>query len=150
MSLDPALLAILACPEDKGPLFYLEDETVLFNPRLARTYEIRDDIPVMLVEESTTVGDDEAARLQAIVTDLGVTVSGGQLVLSAYTTAFAATLVVAGRLGDRYGRRRLLAAGAGTFGVASVLAALAPNLVTLVALRAVLGVAAGLFTPQVL
>ncbi|MFD7647401.1 MFS transporter [Streptomyces albidoflavus] len=86
----------------------------------------------------------------AIVTDLGVTVSGGQLVLSAYTTAFAATLVVAGRLGDRYGRRRLLAAGAGTFGVASVLAALAPNLVTLVALRAVLGVAAGLFTPQVL
>ncbi|WEH40314.1 MFS transporter [Streptomyces sp. AM 2-1-1] len=86
----------------------------------------------------------------AITADLGVTVSGGQLVLSAYTTAFAATLVVAGRLGDRFGRRRLLAAGVGAFGVASVLAALAPDLVALVALRAVLGVAAGLFTPQVL
>lgn len=86
----------------------------------------------------------------AITADLGVTVSGGQLVLSAYTTAFAATLVVAGRLGDRFGRRRLLSAGVGAFGVASVLAALAPNLVTLVVLRAVLGVAAGLFTPQVL
>ncbi|MFB6507217.1 MULTISPECIES: MFS transporter [unclassified Streptomyces] len=86
----------------------------------------------------------------AITDDLGVTVSGGQLVLSAYTTAFAATLVVAGRLGDRFGRRRLLAVGVGAFGVASVLAALAPNLVTLVALRAVLGIAAGLFTPQVL
>ncbi|WP_326675000.1 MFS transporter [Streptomyces sp. NBC_01237] len=86
----------------------------------------------------------------AITDDLGVTVSGGQLVLSAYTTAFAATLVVAGRLGDRFGRRRLLAAGVGAFAVASVLAALAPNLVTLVALRAVLGIAAGLFTPQVL
>lgn len=86
----------------------------------------------------------------AITEDLGVTASGGQLVLSAYTTAFAATLVVAGRLGDRFGRRRLLAAGAGAFGVASVLAALAPNLVTLVVLRAVLGIAAGLFTPQVL
>ncbi|MFF8499711.1 MFS transporter [Streptomyces anulatus] len=86
----------------------------------------------------------------AITDDLGVTVSGGQLVLSAYTTAFAATLVVAGRLGDRFGRRRLLAVGAGAFGVASVLAALAPNLVTLVALRAVLGIAAGLFTPQIL
>ncbi|MGW1465631.1 MFS transporter [Streptomyces sp. NPDC002308] len=86
----------------------------------------------------------------AITGDLGVTASGGQLVLSAYTTAFAATLVVAGRLGDRFGRRRLLAAGVGAFGVASVLAALAPNLVTLVVLRAVLGVAAGLFTPQVL
>ncbi|MGW0854421.1 MFS transporter [Streptomyces sp. NPDC002690] len=86
----------------------------------------------------------------AITGDLGVTASGGQLVLSAYTTAFAATLVVAGRLGDRFGRRRLLAAGVGAFGVASVLAALAPDLVTLVVLRAVLGVAAGLFTPQVL
>ncbi|MEV6261449.1 MFS transporter [Streptomyces sp. NPDC051784] len=86
----------------------------------------------------------------AITEDLGVTASGGQLVLSAYTTAFAATLVVAGRLGDRFGRRRLLAAGVGAFGVASVLAAFAPDLVTLVVLRAVLGLAAGLFTPQVL
>ncbi|MFJ4675912.1 MFS transporter [Kitasatospora sp. NPDC088783] len=86
----------------------------------------------------------------AITADLGVSVSGGQLVLSAYTTAFAATLVVAGRLGDRFGRRRLLAAGVGAFGAASVLAALAPNLAVLVVLRAVLGAAAGLFTPQVL
>jgi len=72
MSLDPALLAILACPEDKGPLYYLQDEGVLFNPRLARTYEIRDDIPVMLVEESTTLAVDEAARLAAIVAEQGV------------------------------------------------------------------------------
>ncbi len=69
MSLDPALLAILACPEDKGPLYYVESEQVLFNPRLGRTYEIRDDIPVMLTEEATTVDDDEAARLDALITD---------------------------------------------------------------------------------
>jgi len=69
MSLDPALLAILACPEDKGPLYYLESEQLLFNPRLARTYEIRDDIPVMLVEEATTVDDDEAARLDGLIAD---------------------------------------------------------------------------------
>ncbi|MCB0990277.1 MAG: Trm112 family protein, partial [Acidimicrobiales bacterium] len=49
MALDPRLLEILACPEDKGPLLYFEDEAILFNPRLSRTYEIRDDIPVMLV-----------------------------------------------------------------------------------------------------
>ena len=67
MSLDAALLAILACPEDKGPLWYLESEQVLFNPRLARTYAVRDGIPVMLVEEATTVDDAEAARLQAII-----------------------------------------------------------------------------------
>lgn len=69
MSLDPALLAILACPEDKGPLFYIESEQVLFNPRLSRTYEVRDDIPVMLVEEATTVADDELARLSSVVAD---------------------------------------------------------------------------------
>jgi len=72
MSLDPALLAILACPEDKGPLYYLEDEAVLFNPRLSRTYEIRDDIPVMLVEESTSLSDDEAARLTSLIDDRGI------------------------------------------------------------------------------
>ncbi len=86
----------------------------------------------------------------AITADLGVAASGGQLVLSAYTTTFAATLVVAGRLGDRYGRRRLLAVGLAAFAALSVLAAFAPTLPVLVALRAGLGVAAGLFTPQVL
>ena len=72
MSIDAALLAILACPEDKGPLFYLESEQVLFNPRLARTYAVRDGIPVMLVEESTRVTPDEAARLQGIIDRDGV------------------------------------------------------------------------------
>lgn len=72
MSLDPALLAILACPEDKGPLYFLADEAVLYNPRLKRTYEIRDGIPVMLVEESTTLSDDDAARLDTVVADRGI------------------------------------------------------------------------------
>jgi uncharacterized protein len=72
MSLDAALLAILACPEDKGPLYYLEGEQVLFNPRLRRTYAIRDDIPVMLIEEATALDDSEQARLEAIVRDQAV------------------------------------------------------------------------------
>ena len=72
MSLDAALLAILACPDDKGPLYYLESESVLFNPRLRRTYPIRDDIPVMLVEEATTLDDDELERLRAIVAEQGI------------------------------------------------------------------------------
>lgn len=67
MSLDAALLAILACPEDRGPLYYLESEQVLFNPRLSRTYAVRDGIPVMLVEEATTVDADEATRLREII-----------------------------------------------------------------------------------
>jgi uncharacterized protein YbaR (Trm112 family) len=72
MSLHPDLLAILACPEDKGPLYYLEDEALLYNPRLARTYRIDDDIPVMLVDEAQSLDDAERARLDAKVADLGL------------------------------------------------------------------------------
>ncbi len=63
MALDPQLLEILACPEDKGPLLYFEDEQALYNPRLQRRYAIRDGIPVMLVDEAETVSAEEHRRL---------------------------------------------------------------------------------------
>lgn len=63
MPLDPLLLEILACPEDKGPLLYFEAEETLYNPRLRRRYRIREGIPVMLVEEAETVDEDEHQRL---------------------------------------------------------------------------------------
>lgn len=65
MALDPMLLDILACPEDKGPLLYFADEDALYNPRLHRRYAIRDGIPVMLVDEAETVSDEEHQRLTA-------------------------------------------------------------------------------------
>ena len=65
MSLDPQLLEILACPEDKGPLLYFADESSLYNPRLHRRYAVQDDIPIMLIDEAETVDDDEHARLLA-------------------------------------------------------------------------------------
>lgn len=52
MSLDPKLLDILACPRDKGPLEYLEDEQVLVNTRLKIAYRIDEGIPVMLSDEA--------------------------------------------------------------------------------------------------
>jgi len=67
MSLSPALLEILACPEDKGPLYYVEAESLLYNPRLRRRYDVRDDIPVMLIPEATTVDDGEHDRLMALI-----------------------------------------------------------------------------------
>ncbi len=70
--LSPDLLAILACPDDKGPLYYLPDESVLYNPRLRRTYEVRDGIPVMLIDEATSLDDDEARRLDELVERTGV------------------------------------------------------------------------------
>ena len=63
MALDPQLLEILACPDDKGPLLYFQDEQSLYNPRLKRRYAIKDDIPIMLIDEAETVSDDEHTRL---------------------------------------------------------------------------------------
>ncbi len=65
MALDPMLLDILACPEDKGPLLYFADEDALYNPRLHRRYAIREGIPVMLIDEAETVSDTEHDRLTA-------------------------------------------------------------------------------------
>ncbi len=67
MALDPLLLEILACPDDKGPLYYLADEDALYNPRLKRRYAVRDDIPNMLIEEAETVSDTEHDRILAKV-----------------------------------------------------------------------------------
>lgn len=63
--LDPRLLEILACPQDKGPLLYFADESALYNPRLKRRYPIREGIPVMLIDEADTVDDAEHDRLIA-------------------------------------------------------------------------------------
>lgn len=72
MALDPKLLEVLACPEDKGPLYYLEDEQLLYNPRLKRRYEIRDDIPILLVDEAVTVDAAEHERLMAKIAAEGL------------------------------------------------------------------------------
>jgi len=65
LALDPQLLEILACPEDKGPLLYFVDEAALYNPRLKRRYAVRDDIPIMLIDEAETVNETEHERLTA-------------------------------------------------------------------------------------
>jgi uncharacterized protein len=72
MALDPQLLEILACPDDKGPLFYFEDEDTLYNPRLKRRYAIREDIPIMLIDEAETVDDAEHERLVAKAETQGI------------------------------------------------------------------------------
>ncbi len=72
MALDQQLLDILACPDDKGPLLYFVTEQSLYNPRLRRRYDIRDDIPILLVDEATTVDDAEHDRLLALAAALGI------------------------------------------------------------------------------
>ncbi len=77
MTLDPLLIDVLACPEDKGPLLYFADEDRLYNPRLQRSYEVRDGIPVMLIDEATAVDGAEHARLMAKAEAGGARSTGG-------------------------------------------------------------------------
>jgi uncharacterized protein YbaR (Trm112 family) len=67
MAIDQRLLDILACPKDRGPLYYLADESALYNPRLQLSYPVRDDIPVMLIDEAAQVDQAEHDRLMSIV-----------------------------------------------------------------------------------
>ena len=57
MSLSPELLAILACPKCKGPVTLTPEGLVCRPCRLL--YEVRDDIPIMLIEEAKPLPDAE-------------------------------------------------------------------------------------------
>jgi uncharacterized protein YbaR (Trm112 family) len=72
VTLSADLLSILACPDDKGPLYYIEAESMLYNPRLTRAYSVRDGIPVMLIDEATTVDAAEHERLMALIEAGGI------------------------------------------------------------------------------
>jgi len=52
VTLDPELLRILVCPNDRGEVDYLEEEEVLVCRTCGYRYTVRDDIPVMLIDEA--------------------------------------------------------------------------------------------------
>jgi uncharacterized protein YbaR (Trm112 family) len=72
MALDARLLEILACPDEKGPLYYFEADGFLLCPACRRRYDVRDDIPIMLLDEATVLGADEAEALLARAAELGL------------------------------------------------------------------------------
>ncbi|PZF79235.1 MFS transporter [Jiangella anatolica] len=86
----------------------------------------------------------------AIQADLGIAPRSLQLTGVAYTVTFGSLLILAGRLGDRYGRRRLVVAGLAVFTAASLACALAPTGGQLFAARALQGVGAALVSPNAL
>jgi EmrB/QacA subfamily drug resistance transporter len=85
-----------------------------------------------------------STALSSIRLDLGASVEQLEWTVNAYNLSFAVLLIPAAALGDRYGRRRLYAAGLGLFAAASAACALAPEVGWLVAARAVQGAGAGL------
>lgn len=65
VGLDPALAEVLACPQDKGPLYLVPEDDLLYNPRTKRSYAIDGGIPVLLIDEATDVDPAAAAALDA-------------------------------------------------------------------------------------
>lgn len=85
--------------------------------------------------------------LPEIGRDLGVEGAGLQWVISAYLLSTGTLMLGAGRLGDLFGRRRLLVWGLVLLGVSSLVCALAPNLPTLIGARVAQGAGAAMIMP---
>jgi EmrB/QacA subfamily drug resistance transporter len=88
--------------------------------------------------------------LPTLARDLDADIGDLQWVVDAYTLVFAGLLLLAGALGDHYGRRRMLLVGLGVFGAASTWAAYSGGVDELIAARAVMGAGAALIMPATL
>lgn len=60
--IDRRLLAILVCPQTKGPLVYDREAGELISRKAGLAYPVRDGVPIMLIEEARTLSDEELRR----------------------------------------------------------------------------------------
>jgi EmrB/QacA subfamily drug resistance transporter len=104
-------------------------------------------LSVLLVVIDNTIVN---VALPTISRELSASTQALQWVVDAYTLAFAGLLLVAGNLGDRLGRRRILSLGLVAFAVTSVTAAISVNTGELIAARAAMGATAALVYPATL
>ncbi|MDG4860518.1 DHA2 family efflux MFS transporter permease subunit [Streptomyces sp. T-3] len=88
--------------------------------------------------------------LPTMAGQLGATTGEQQWMADAYIVVFAALMLPAGLLGDRFGRRRMLIAGLGIFLAGSVLGTLATSVEPVIVARAVMGIGAALVMPLAL
>jgi EmrB/QacA subfamily drug resistance transporter len=104
-------------------------------------------LSVLLVTIDNTIVN---VALPTLSKELDASTSNLQWIVDAYTLVFAGLLLVAGHLGDRFGRRRVLQVGLLLFGLTSLAAAAATSTNQLIAGRAAMGVAAALVFPATL
>lgn len=104
-------------------------------------------LSVLLVAIDNTIVN---VALPTLVTELDATTSQLQWIVDAYSMVFAGLLLVAGNIGDRAGRRRILQVGLIVFAIASLFAAWSDSADSLIGARAVMGVAAALVYPSTL
>jgi EmrB/QacA subfamily drug resistance transporter len=88
-----------------------------------------------------------STALSTIRLDLHASVAQLEWTVNAYNLSFAVLLITGAALGDRFGRRRLYAAGLGLFAAASAVCAVAPDVGWLIAARAVQGAGSALIMP---
>jgi EmrB/QacA subfamily drug resistance transporter len=107
---------------------------------------------VIATAQLMLVLDDTVANvaLPSIQADLGLSASALPWVINAYVVAFGGLLLFGGRLGDLFGRRRILRVGMGLFTAASLLGGLAPSGTLLIAARALQGIGAAMAAPSAL
>jgi EmrB/QacA subfamily drug resistance transporter len=88
--------------------------------------------------------------LPRVIEDLSLTSADAQWLNASYSLVFAALLLLVGRVGDLYGRRRLFAIGMTVFMLASVVAGLSGSATVLIAARLVQGIGAAMVVPSTL
>ena len=88
--------------------------------------------------------------LPSLQEELGATTTQLQWIVDAYSVLFAGTLLLAGSLGDRFGRKRVLVIGLVIFGAGSLAAGAAANADALIACRAVMGIGGAFIMPSTL
>jgi EmrB/QacA subfamily drug resistance transporter len=103
-------------------------------------------VQLMLLLDATVVN----VALPHVQIDLGFSPSGLSWVLNAYTLAFGGLLLLGGRIGDVFGRRRTFTTGVAVFTIASLLGGLAQSAEWLIAARTVQGIGAAIAAPSVL
>ena len=97
----------------------------------------------MFIMDATIVN----VSLPSIIRDLGISSVDAEWVNAVYALIFAALLIIAGRLGDRIGRRLVFVSGAVVFGIASIVAARTGDGTALIAARALQGVGGAMMSP---
>jgi MFS family permease len=111
-------------------------------------------IALMVVLTGYAVSRVDASIVNVALTSISHNLHSGpaalELVVSGYGLTYALGLVLGGRLGDAFGRRRLYVYGLAAFTVTSALCGLAPSIEFLVAARLLQGAAAAMLVPQVL
>jgi len=114
-----------------------------------RTYSRWASLAVLCAGTLMTIldGNIVTVAMPAIQRDLGFSAPGLAWVVNAYLIAFGGLLLLAGRLGDLVGRKRMFTAGLVVFTAASVLCGLATGQGVLIAARALQGVGGALLVP---